>query len=101
MPTHTLIPLAAAALGPLLVVASGIRRLPPACWMPTAVLGLSAIALPAIDSHYAADPPDLIALSSLTLCAHAATAHASRSRIAQLPLTWRRQVDIEWRRLNS
>jgi hypothetical protein len=58
------------------------------------------MALPAMYAQYAADRGDLLALTWLTACADVAAAHASRSRIAQLPLTWRRQVDIELRRLN-
>lgn len=99
MLSHSGLPLAAAVTGLLLLSASLRFRLPEQWWVPSSTLGLTAVLIPSVSPHYAEDRWDLLGLVLLTACTFAANMHASRTRVAQLPLTWRGRVDAEMRRL--
>ncbi|NNM47849.1 hypothetical protein [Knoellia koreensis] len=99
MLNHSGLPLVAAATGLLFLGASLRFRLPEPWWVLSSTLGLTAVLIPSVSPHYAKDHWDLLGLVLLTACTFAANMHASRTRVAQLPLTWRARVDAEMRRL--
>ena len=99
MLNHSGLPLVAAVIGFLILVASLRFRLPQQSWALSSTLGLTAILIPSVSPHYAEDRWDLLGLVFLTACTFAANMHASRTRVAQLPLTWRGRVDAEMHRL--
>ena len=74
-------------------------RLPERWWRLSSTLGVAAVLVPSVSPHYAQDRWDLLALVSLTACTFAANMRASRTRVAQLPLSWRGRVDAELRLL--
>ena len=96
---HSGVPLAAAFTGVLLMGASLCYRLPGRARVLSSIFGLGAALLPSVAPHYAKDRWDLFGLMLLAVFAFAANVHASRSRVAQLPLTWRTRVDAELRLL--
>lgn len=99
MLAHSSLPLVATATGMLVLVASLRFRLPESTWSLSTAIGLGAIMIPSVAPHYADDRWDLTGLVVVTACTFAANMHASRTRVAQLPLTWRARVDAEARLL--
>ncbi|MEO5610379.1 MAG: hypothetical protein ABIQ61_09070 [Ornithinibacter sp.] len=101
MPPHAVLPTLAALLGGLALLASVSYRLPRGLWLPTGVVGLAALVLPSVDTHYARNLSDLSGLAAMTACTFIAVAFASRSRVAQLSPLWRLRLDSERRRLTG
>ena len=81
------------------MAASLSYRLPKRAWGFSSCLGLTAVLLPAVVPHFAKNRWDLLGLVMMAVLTFAANMHASRSRVAQLPLTWRVILDVELRHL--
>ena len=99
MAGHSLLACAALVFSAVVVGASLRKRLPPVCWPVVIVGGTGALLVPAGIAHYAEDRWDLAAMAALTVAAFVSLAHASRTRIAQLPPWWSATVDQEARLL--
>ena len=99
MQAHTVLPLIALTSGVLTLIASVRYRLPEPLWGLSAALGLGSALIPSVSQHYASDRWDLAALLVVPAATFAANMFASRTRVAQLPLNWRGEVDLELGRL--
>jgi hypothetical protein len=97
---HSFFAAVALLLSTVFVVASLRKRLPPVCWPVVVAGGTGALLVPAGIAHYAEDRWDLAAMAALSVAAFVSLAHASRTRIAQLPPWWSATVDQEAGRLD-
>lgn len=95
MPAHMVLPSIALASAVLVLVASVRFRLPERLWGLSAALGLGSALIPSVSQHFVADRWDLAALIAVPATTFVANMFASRTRVAQLPLNWRGELDLE------